>query len=244
MSHVLAGAQVATTVRAFGQRKQRRFENDLFSNAFTGFGDIPRAWGMAAFNPTMAAICAQLEAMDIIEQVELVDSVFAQLKKSDAALLEAFFEGECIAVPPKSRARTNKALIGDDDALTKRKSRTHQGSFEAAYNRIDKKARRHLPRAVGFVSQIEEIVLEKSKIIDCGNVERTTDGKHEIVFVSLESAFLRMLAHAIAQFYNIPSRTIFSDRGQTQVRFSLNKNQVKGASGLRLSEYLLKQHAR
>lgn len=219
---------------AFGQRKQRRFQNDfLFSTS--SIGAIPREWGMSAMNPTMAALCAQLEELDMIEQSEFYESIFEQLRRCDAKLLEAFFEGE------NAQPRQKLHLLADSTSISAPsiKPRPAQESVDVALGRIDKRTRRQLQRAVEFVSMIEGVILDKSTYLDCGVVCRFAKGHNESVLVSLDSAFLRRLAHGVAQFYCIQSRTVKDDKGVSQVLFSLNtKSSHKPSVAMRLSAYL------
>ena len=230
----VVGYPVTTSSMKFGQRKQRRFENDLLFSSSNVFSAIPRDWGRAGLNPTMAALCAQLEAIDLAEQVQVYESVFSQLKKCDAALLDAFFDGEAVFVNLAPPSSTSKRAL--NDARPENKSSISEETVEDAIRRVDKKARKHLVRATDFVRGLEAVLLSKCMVLDCGEVERCNDGgQKETVFVALESPFLRMMAHGVAQFYEIPSRTTRNVNGQSQVRFHLIKP-VK--TSLRLSKYL------
>jgi hypothetical protein len=245
---VLAPRLVLTS--SFGQRKQRRFENDLLmvgggSSALWG---MPREFGRAGMNPTMASLCAQLENLGFeggaFEPYELSDSVFAQMAKQDKVLSEAFFEGEA---DPILNSRPSRLVLSDApskgnktrSARTKTRGGSVKKSSVAAYARVDKKARKHLSRALDFTRGLEEVLLRKGTFIDCGQVRRVKDSSsQETVTVSLESPFLRMLAHGVAQFYSIPSRTVKDERGRSQVRFTLRGDPEERLLFGELSVYL------
>ena len=223
----------ASSTRGFGQRKLRRYENDFFFLGGHLAKSIPKEWGLAGMNPTMASLCAQLEALELTEHVQLCESIFSRLKKVDAALLDAFFEGENVTL------KRNKPLLLDDRPTnSKRGSSSSEQAVEDAFQRIDKKSRKHLLRATDFVRGLENVLLDNGRVLDGNLVERITGeskSKSETIFMSLDSSFLRLLAHGVAQFYGVQSRSIRATDGSHQVQFNLNKSLKPG---IRLSTYL------
>jgi len=231
----------ASKVRSFGQRKQRRFENDF---VFWNGGATPATLGLSwmTSNPTMMALCAQLDAIDLEEKI-VQETIFDSLKKQNPTLFEAFIDGEDVYLIARQRQPLNrKLLLGDvNSKRSDHAKRETEEKVEVSYARIDRKARQHLARAVEFVQDVEAVLFGEDEISaqleDSVRVERGSSNEEWVVYLTLESPFLRMLAHGVAQFYKIPSKSTGQGpkHSAKTIRFVVNRAQKPSR---RLSSYL------
>jgi hypothetical protein len=203
------------------RRKQRRFENDFF---FWNDGHAT----LNITNPTVMSLCAQLEVLQLQEQLE--DGIFLTLKKEEPKLYEAYVDGEDLS-PFGKGSRSRKA---SDYVLVKSRKENGQASF----SRIDRKIRQQMHRAIHFIRGIERVLLEESN--DCGDfteeIHREISSNKTVVIIALESPFHRMLAHGVAQFHVIVSKSVFAKDGTSKaVRFTLDRTFVPHTH---LSSYL------
>ena len=138
-------------------------------------------------------------------------SMFETLRKENPKLYESFIQGEQMVLVQRNGRHLN---------------RDEQRKYQTGLFRINRNIRKHVQRQTTFVESVEKTLFE--------NLSKAGDEKQdELVFVlPLETAFQRLLAHGVAQFYNIVS---FSSGAG--VRFTISKSNFD-RNLPRLSTYL------